>query len=170
MFSLGEAKKSYEASLRLNPRNPDVLNNLGTVYFALKDYGSAERLYRKALKFNPKSALIYKNLGTDLLAESKNNKGWECYQAALDLDPEVFERANQFRIEEPTSVGKRGAMNYYLAKCYAHSGNVERVVTYLRRAIDEGFTDRKKIMADSEFATLHQIPAFQELLAQSRTQ
>jgi len=168
MFALAEAKKSYEASLRLNPKNPDVLNNLGTVYYAIKDYGAAEKLYRKALKLSPKSALIYKNLGTDLLAENKFKRGWESYQEALTLDPQIFERLSQFRVEEPTPTEKRGAMNYYLAKTYARAGKSDRAIDCLRRAIEEGFTDRKKIMADVEFASLHGLTAFQDLFAESR--
>lgn len=168
LFDLADAKKSYEASLRLSPKNPDVLNNLATVQYALKDYGNAEKLYRKALKFSPKSALIYKNLGTNLLAENKFKKGWESYQEALSLDPQIFERVNQFRVEEPTPAEKRGAMNYYLAKTYARAGNSDRAIDCLRRAINEGFTDRRKIMADLEFASLHGMTAFQELFPQSR--
>jgi tetratricopeptide (TPR) repeat protein len=168
MFSLADARKSYETSLRLDGKNPDVLNNLGTVHYAMKDYGNAEKLYRKALKLSPRSALISKNLGTDLLAENKFKKGWECYQTALSLDPQIFDRVNQFRVEEPTPTEKRGAMNYYLAKTYARAGNLDRAIDCLRRAMNEGFTDRKKIMADVEFASLHGLTAFQELFAEGR--
>jgi len=170
MFSLADAKKSYETAFRMNNKSSDVLNNLGTVYFALKDYANAERFYRKAIKYNPKSALIYKNLGTDLLAENKFKKGWDSYQAALAIDPDVFERVNQYRIEEPTATGKRGAMNYYLAKTYAKAGNTDRAIDCLRRAINEGFTDRKRIMADTEFASLHGLYAFEELFVAQRGQ
>lgn len=170
MFSLADAKKSYENALKMNGKNPDVLNNLGTVYYAMKDYGGAERYYRKAIKYNPKSALVYKNLGTDLLAENKFKKGWDCYQTAFSLDPQIFDRVNQFRIEEPTPTEKRGAMNYYLAKTYARAGNSDRAIDCLRRAMSEGFTDRKKIMADVEFAGLRGLSAFQELVSERRTQ
>jgi tetratricopeptide (TPR) repeat protein len=170
MFNLPEAKKCYETSLKMNPKNSDVINNLATVYYSLKEYSYAERLYRKALKESPKSALIYKNLGTALLAENKFKKGWECYQEALDIDPEVFERNNLLRIGEPTPAQKRGAMNYYLAKSYAHVGMADRAVGYLRMAIDEGFTDRKKVLADKEFASLRGFSAFEQLLSEQQVQ
>jgi tetratricopeptide (TPR) repeat protein len=167
---LQDAKKSYEMSLRKNPKNPDVLNNLGTVYYSLQQYGNAERLYRKALKIRPKSALIYKNLGTDLLAANKFKKGWDCYQAALAIDPEVFERINVLRIGEPTPAQKRGAMSFYLAKSYVLAGMPDLAVNYLRMAIDQGFADRKKIMADKELASLHGIMSFEQLLSEQRMQ
>jgi tetratricopeptide (TPR) repeat protein len=170
MFVTEEAKKSYQHALKLDPKNPDVLNNLGSVYYSLKQYSDAERFYRKALKINPKSALIYKNLGTDLLAEDKFKKGWECYQTALSIDPEIFERVNQLRIGEPTASQKRGAMNYYLAKSYARVGMPQLAVGYLRMAIDEGFTDRKKVLADKEFASLHGVSAFEQLISEQQMQ
>jgi tetratricopeptide (TPR) repeat protein len=170
MFITEEAKKSYRIALNLDPKNPEVMNNLGSVYYSLKEYGQAEHLYKKALKIDPKSALIYKNLGTNLLAENKFKKGWECYQTALSIDPEIFERVNQLRIGEPTPVQKRGAMNYYLAKSYARVGMPDLAVGYLRMAIDEGFTDRKRVMADKEFASLRGSSSFEQLLAEQRAQ
>jgi Tfp pilus assembly protein PilF len=170
MFITEEAKKSYKTALKLDPKNPEVLNNLGSVYYSLKSYGDAEHMYRKALKISPKSALIYKNLGTDLLAENKFKKGWECYQAALSMDPGIFERINQLRIGEPTPTQKRGAMNYYLAKSYARVGMPDLAVGYLRMAIDEGFTDRKRVLADKEFAILRGLSSFERMIAEQQMQ
>jgi tetratricopeptide (TPR) repeat protein len=166
MFILEEAKKSYENALKMDPRNPDILNNMGTVYYSMKQFANAEKYYRKALKQSPKSALIYKNLGTDLMAEDKFKKGWDCYQAALAIDPEIFERSFQYRVGEPTPAQRRGAMNFYLAKSYVRAGMNDRAVDYLRMAIDEGFTDRKKVLADKEFASLRGIPSFEQLLVE----
>jgi len=170
MFINEEARKDYGIALKLDPKNPDVMNNMATVYYSLKEYSHAEHMYRKALKYSPKSALIYKNLGTDLLAEDKFKKGWDCYQTALSIDPEIFERINQLRIGEPTPTQKRGAMNYYLAKSYARVGMPDLAVGYLRMAIDEGFTDRKRVLADKEFASLHDVIAFQQLIAEQTRQ
>jgi tetratricopeptide (TPR) repeat protein len=170
MFVTEAAKKNYTMALKLNPKNADAINNLGSVYYSLKEYGQAERLYRKALKINPKSALVYKNLGTDLLAEDKFKKGWECYQTAITIDPGIFERINQLRIGEPTATQKRGAMNYYLAKSYARVGMPQLAVGYLRMAIDEGFTDRKKVLADKEFASLRGLSAFEQLISEQQMQ
>lgn len=165
-----DARKSYQAALKLDPTNADAMNNLGSIYYSLKDYRHAEHLYKKALKIRPNSALIYKNLGTDLLANHHFTKGWECYQAALTLDPEVFERPHQLRIGDPTPTMQRGAMNFYLAKSYARAGMNDLAVEYLRMAIDEGFADRRKIMADKEFATLHNFDRFRQLLSEQKMQ
>ena len=170
MFNLEEATRCYERSLKLDPHNSVVLNNLGTVYDSLKQYPSAERMYHKAIKYDAKSALIYKNLGTNLLSQHKYKKGWEDYKLALAIDPEIFQHSTAPRVENPATVGDRGAMNYYLAKGCVRAGMNERAIEYLRMALNEGFTNPKKIMADSEFAGLRGIPDFEQLLSAQRTQ
>jgi tetratricopeptide (TPR) repeat protein len=170
MFDPVEATHCYQTSLRLSPRNAQVMNNLGTIYDSEKEYGNAERMYRKALKFDPKSALIRKNLGTNLLSQRKYKKGWEEYQTALELDPNVFRGNSSPRVQNPATSEERGAMNYYMAKGCVRAGMSDCAIDYLRMALNEGFTSPKKIEADSEFAGLRGVPAFQQLLAEQRRQ
>ncbi len=170
MLNMDEARRCYEKSLKLDAKNAIVLNNLGTIYDSLKEYPSAERMYRKALKYDPKSALIYKNLGTNLLTQHKYKKGWEYYKEALTYDPDVFAQSSSPRVENPASVEDRGAMNYYMAKGCIRAGMKDQAIEYLRMALNEGFTSPKKIMADSEFAGLRGIPAFEQLMASQSAQ
>ncbi len=169
MFNLDEAVRSYQASLKLEPNNANVMNNLGTVYDSLKQYSSAERMYRKALKIVPQSPLIEKNLGTSLLAQHHYKKGWEAYQAALALDPQIFQSNTSPRVDNLASVQDRGAMNYYMARGCIRAGQTECAIDYLRMALNEGFTSPKKIQADSEFAGLRGLPAFEKLIAAQGT-
>lgn len=170
MFNLEDAMHCYRTAHKLNPKNPNVLNNLGTVYDAMKQYHNAEKMYRKALKIDPQSALILKNLGTNLLAQHKFSKGWLEYQAALKVDPTIFDGTSGPRVENPASVSDRGAMNYYLARGCAKAGMNDRAIQYLRMAMAEGYTNPKKIIADNEFAGLHGLPAFEQLLASESPQ
>ena len=170
MLNEQEAMRCYQASLKLEPKNANVLNNLGTTYDALKQYRKAEKLYRKALKLDPKSALVHKNLGTNLLAQHKYERGWDSYKAALALDQTIFDRNSRPRVENPASVTERGAMNYYMAKGCVRAGKPDRAIQYLRAAINEGFTNPRKVNDDIEFATLHGIPEFDALVAQQKDQ
>lgn len=171
MFNSKDATRCYKQSLQINPHDSQVLNNLGTVYASQRDYSQADRLYRKALKLDPHSALILKNLGTNLLAEHRYNKGWEAYQQALAIDPEIFADRGSPSVEDPSSVEERGAMNYYMAASCARAGQTACALQYLRMALDEGFTTRKKVANDIEFASLRDNPDFKQLLAeQQRTQ
>lgn len=168
MFNLQDATRCYQASLKIEPKNFNVLNNLGTVYDSLKQYKSAVKMYHRALKYDPQSALVLKNLGTDLLAQHKYKKGWEVYKTALVLDPQIFDRSAGPRVENPASVQDRGAMNYYMAKGCMRAGKSDRAIEYLRMALNEGFTSPKKIAADEEFAGLRGTPAFELLLAEEK--
>jgi len=169
MLDPQDASRCYQASLRMDAKNSRVLNNLGTIYDSTKEFGNAERMYHKALKLDPRSALIYKNLGTNLLAQHKYKRGWEAYKAALEIDPSIFNNNTSPRVQNPASVEDRGAMNYYMARGCMRAGMNDCAIEYLRMALNEGFTNPKKIEADSEFAGLRGLPAFQQLLAsQSR--
>jgi hypothetical protein len=61
-------------------------------------------------------------------------------------------------------------MNYYMATGCVRAGKNERAIEYLRMALDEGFTNPKKIAADQEFAGLRGIPAFDQLLTEQKSQ
>jgi tetratricopeptide (TPR) repeat protein len=170
MLNLQEASRCYRASLKINPDNSHVLNNLGTVYESEKRYGDAERMYRKSIRLAPRSALAYRNLGTALLDDHNYKDGWAAYQTALSLDPQIFLDRTNPKIENPGSALDRGAMNFYMAKGCVRAGMNECAIDHLRRALNEGFTSQKKIVADSEFAGLRDVPAFQQLLAEQGRQ
>jgi Tfp pilus assembly protein PilF len=165
MFSAEEATRCYKAALKLDPKNIHALNNLGTIYDSLRLFGEGERMYRKALRLNPDSAVSLKNLGTNLLSQHKYQEGWEVYKTALLHDPHIFEDRLSPHVENPGTVEDRGAMNYYMAKGCARAGQNDRAIDFLRKALNDGFVNPKKIAADSEFAALRGVPAFQNLLA-----
>jgi tetratricopeptide (TPR) repeat protein len=165
MFNLKEAQKNYQKALMLKPNYPEALNNLGAVYYGLKKYHDAERAYKKAIKLSPKSAMFYSNLGTAYLAEGKYKKGAQCYRTALALDPNVFESDPTARIAETGPTHEIAILNYLLAKTYAEAGRKAEALFYLRKAIGEGFNDRKKLQEEKEFAILRDLPEFQRWVA-----
>jgi tetratricopeptide (TPR) repeat protein len=160
------AKKEYEQSIKLNPQYAEAINNLGAIYYAQKNYRRAVRQYTKALAITPEAASIYSNLGSAYFARKDYPKAAECYQKALAIDPEVFEHHNQYgTLLQERSTTERAKFHYYLAKTYAKAGQNERALQYIRKALEEGFTDRKKFMEESEFTNLRALPEFKELMA-----
>ena len=144
-------------------RKPSTIS--GTIYYAEKRYGKATSSYKRALKLAPGSASIYSNLGTAYFAEKKYKQAWEAYNTAFQLDPEVFEHRNTYGVLlQERTVEERARFHYYLAKIYAKQGQKDRALQYIRKALEEGFTDRKKMLQDPEFATLRDLPEFKELL------
>jgi tetratricopeptide (TPR) repeat protein len=170
MANAEQAIRCYKESLRLNPNDPRVLNNLATLKEVLKDYGTADRLYRKALKLDPTFAMYYKNLGTNLIAQKKYLEGWEAYKQALALDPGIFAEDDYMTVGTPAAVHDCGAMYYYMALACVRAGQNSRALGYLRKAMNEGFVAPERIASDREFAALSGDPGFKKLLAEETSQ
>src|ERR1051326_7617694 len=52
MLELDRARKCYEEAIKLNPDYIEVINNLGTVYYAKKSFRHAISSYNRALKLD----------------------------------------------------------------------------------------------------------------------
>ncbi len=165
MMALPQARRQYERAVKMKPDYSEAINNLGTVYYAQQSYRKAISHYRKALKSNPNSASIYSNLGTAYFARKKYDQAFAAYQKALSIDPEVFEhRSTQGVLLQERTVAERAKFHYYLAKTYAKSGDTERTLIYMRKALEEGFKERGKFLEEPEFAKLQANAEFQAIL------
>ena len=166
MQQLDNARKYYEQAVRLKPDYAEAINNIGTVYYAKKSFGRATRYYQRALKYAPNSASIYSNLGTAYFARKKYKEAMETYRIALKLDPNVFENHGSYGVLlEERSVEERAKFHFHMAKLYAQGGRNELALQYLRKALEEGFKDKKKIAEDPDFQAMRDLPEFKELLA-----
>lgn len=170
LFALDEAMKNYQFALKLDPHYGQAYNNLGAVYHGKQEYKLAEKAYKKALKYQPHEASTYFNLGTAYFAEGKYKKGIEAYQKAMQLDPEVFSAERRNRVEAASSKQQRMATSFYMAEVYASAGKNTEALEALRKALSEGFHDRKRLMEDKELASLRGMPEFQEMLAEQHLQ
>lgn len=162
---LPQARRQYERAQRIDAKYSEAINNLGTVFYAQKNYRRAISQYKKALKLSPNSASIHSNLGTGYFARRKYKEAFDEYQTALSLDPEVFEHRNSHGVLlQERSVEERAKFHFYLAKTYAKSGQTERALLYMRKAIEEGFKERGKFSEDTDFSAMRALPEFQELM------
>jgi tetratricopeptide (TPR) repeat protein len=172
MMQLDNARKSYEQALKLKSTYVEAMNNLGTIYYTKKSYRRAISWYNKALKVAPedgKSASIYMNLGTAYFARKQYEKATEAYQTAMKIDPDVFERhGNVGVILEERSVEEKAKYHFYLAKLYAKQNRADLALQYLRKSLEEGFKEKKKLEEEADFVTLRELPEFKELLAKEQ--
>ena len=166
MLQLNIAEKYYRLALRVDPKYAEAINNLGTVYYAKKSYRRAVNQYKKALRLSPESASVWSNLGTGYFARKEYQRAAEAWQTALKLNPEVFEsRSTQGVLLQERSVEERGKFHFYLAQTYAKAGMNDRALQYIRKALEEGFKERKKFEEDPAFAAMKNLPEFKELMA-----
>jgi hypothetical protein len=78
----------------------------------------------------------------------------------------VFEHRSSFGVMlEERNVEERAKYHYYVAKLYAKNGRNELALQYLRKALEEGFKERKQLEKDPEFASLRDTQEFKDLLA-----
>ncbi|HEV2274254.1 MAG TPA: tetratricopeptide repeat protein [Acidobacteriaceae bacterium] len=169
LFALDEAEKAYRRALIIDPHYAAALNNLAAVYEGRHDYKQAERTYKLALKYKPNVAVTYGNLGTAYFADLNYKKGMKAYETALKLDPNVFNLDESRRVTETSSRQQLMVSNYYVAKTLASAGKQEEAVAYLRKAIGEGFHDRKRLETDKGFDPIRGSPEFQKILSQQRS-
>jgi tetratricopeptide (TPR) repeat protein len=166
LADMNMARRFYERAVKTNPKYAEAVNNLGTVYYAQRSYRRAVGQYNRALKISPNSASIYSNLGTAWFARKNYQRAMENYHKALALDSEVFEhRSTSGVLLQERSVEERAKFHFYMAKLYAKAGIIDRALQYVRKSLEEGFTEPKKYLEEPEFAGLQQLPEFQELLA-----
>jgi tetratricopeptide (TPR) repeat protein len=166
LFALDEARKAYQQALAINPRFAPASNNLAAVFYGQHDFRDAEHWYKRALKHTSESAVIYCNLGTAYFADGNYKKGMKMYQKAFSIDDQVFNPDQSKMVEGGGSREQRVEINYYIAQTFASAGKQEQAIIYLRKAMDEGFKDRKRLDEDKDFAVLRTTPQFQQLLAQ----
>jgi tetratricopeptide (TPR) repeat protein len=168
MLQLQLAKKNYERAIKLDPKYPEAINNLGTIYYANKSYRRAISCYKRALRVGQPSASIYSNLGSAYFARRDYKVATVYYEKALQLDPLVFEHHSSFgTLMQERTVDERAKFHLYLAKMYAQSGDKTHALIYLRKALEEGVKDRQKIPEMPEFATLKTDPAFKDLMIEN---
>jgi hypothetical protein len=67
------------------------------------------------------------------------------------------------------SIEDRAKYHYYLAKTYAAVEMYDRALLYLRKALEEGFKDRKRIPKEPEFEVLLENAEFQRLVFPEQT-
>src|SRR5438128_7191825 len=81
-------------------------------------------------------------------------------QRALEIDPKVLDRATGFGTLIQTSRRSDPTVSFYFAKMYAIRGDKDLAISYLNRALDEGFKEFDKIKAEPAFTPLAQEEGF----------
>lgn len=163
-----DSKKSYEKAIKYDKTNSNAYNNLGVVHYRNRKYGRAIKLYRKAIELQPDNASYHNNVAAAYFADKKLEKAIPEYRKALELDPDIFERRSTVGVVAQISPEDRAHYSYVLAKMYAQTGQFDRALLYLRRAIEEGYKDVNNALQDVEFAQLRKDPRFNDLMTLQR--
>jgi len=167
-MELDAALKCYQKASKLDSHYADPVNNIGTIWYERKRFAKAIRAYQRAISLRNDFAAFYLNLGYAYFSQKQYEESITAFRKALQIDPDSFEAGHSRTgtvIQDRTISSDRGRFYFLLAKSFAGSGNIERCVTYLRKARDEGYQDFNAIKSDPTFAAVMKDPAAQELFA-----
>lgn len=162
---LQQAHKCFDKSSKLDKTYPDAKNNLGVIYYMRKKYSKAIKYYKQAIALRDGAASFHSNLGTAYFSKKEISRAMAEYQRALQLDPAVFDHQSAAGVAaQLSSPEDRAHYSYVLAKMYAQSGNFDRSLNYLRKAMEDGYKGIDDVYKDQEFAGLRKDPRFNELM------
>ena len=153
MFNSKDATRCYKESLKLDPGNPQVLNNLGTVYASLQEVRAGGEDVPQGDQARPASRRSPQEPWHQPAGRAQIQQGLGGLSAGPGhRSPDLS--ATRPTVENPVQrAGPRRNELLHGAGC-ARAGYTDCALQYLRMALDEGFTTRKKVAADSEFASL----------------
>lgn len=92
---LPEALKAYLEGIEINPSEPKLHNNIGTIYARTGKQDLAEWEFKKEIEINPQYSDTYFNLGVLYSQKRDWPRAIEYWQKTLALDPH-HERARKF--------------------------------------------------------------------------
>lgn len=160
-----DARKYFDRAIKSDKKYADAYNNLGVIYYLEKKNAKAIRQYQKAIALRQDFGSYYSNLGAAYFAEKQFDQATTAYSQALQIDPDIFERTSHNGVAaQMSSPEDRARFDYVLAKLFAKSGNADRSLQYLRKAMEEGYKGIEDVYKDTEFTELRKDPRFNELM------
>lgn len=161
-----EATRCFDQAIKLDRHAAEGYNNRGYMEFTKKNYNKAIKYYQKALSIHPTDAVFHYNMATAYFAMHNYKRAAQEYRASYLLDPDIFQRVSRIGVmAQSTSPEDRAAFSFMVARMYAQAGDLDHSLEYLRKAMEEGYKDIKKVYTEAEFATLREDKRFAELMA-----
>src|SRR5215469_12952023 len=87
---LSQAAAAYREALKVSPRHPGALHNLGVVTATQGDHRAAIELFDAAIRAEPRYASAHYNRGVALDALGEGRTAIEAFAVALAIDPENY--------------------------------------------------------------------------------
>ncbi len=138
-----EALKANKEALKLNPKDDEVLNNLGLTLQKLGKFKEAEANFKKAILLKPNFSQAYFNLGITLKALGKLKEAEKSYKTALKFQPNYAQALNNLgnllkeigRLEEAEESFKQAiALKPNYAEAHSNLGVTLQILRRLEEA------------------------------------
>ncbi len=133
----------YKSVIAMNPDyNAELYNNIGLTYYSKGEHGLAKKMYLKSIELNPDLFIAYENLGFMYYMTQK-------YNDCIDVN-----------IKWATVDSSNDLIYYNIACLYSISGDGEKAITWLEKAIEKGFNNYEKLKADTDLENAKNTPAY----------
>jgi len=134
----------------LNATAPNALAQKAQAHYQAQEWAEAAAAYQQYIEESPNDPVAWHRLGTS--------------QTHLRQLPEAIKS-----LEQAIKVGGGAALDFYnLACAFALSGQKEKGLDNLEKAINAGFTDRQQYETDGDLTSLRETERFKELLKRLR--
>jgi tetratricopeptide (TPR) repeat protein len=155
----------YQRATKIDKSYATGYSNLGTIFYAQKQYAKAIGQYRKAISVQPQVAGYYTNLGYAYFAQKRFPQAYAAFQKAMAINPNIFqENDRNGSVMTYQAVTDRGLFDFMLAKSYAQKADAMNCALYLRKAHDEGYKASEKDLADKSFDAVRMDPDVKSIL------
>jgi len=134
----------------LAAQSQEDLATKAQAHYSAQEWAEAAAAYQRVVKENPNDPVAWHRLGTS--------------QIYLRQLPDAIKN-----LEQAIKVGGGAALDFYnLACAFALSGEKEKALDNLDKAVNAGFTDRQQYDTDSDLDSLRETERFKELLKKLR--
>jgi tetratricopeptide (TPR) repeat protein len=132
--------------LKNNPDNVELHFQLGNLYFRKGDQRQAKQQYKKALQLNKKFVPALNNLALVTAANQEYYKALTIFLDVLKYHPDDAET------------------HYNIACMYSRLKQVDNSIGWLKKAIDQGYTNWESIKKDGDLDNIRDAMAYKELI------
>jgi len=174
------AARCYREVLRADPENRDIHMDLGIALSRLGDLKGAVLHFSEAVRIDPKDAGAYYNLGLAFSKQGRMEEAAEQYLESLRIRPQnhkvhynlalVLYRLGDFQgaarhFEEAMRLepSLKAQASYNIARAYARQGKTEESAGWLKRAVEAGFNDRRRVREDRDLESIKDSASYRNL-------
>lgn len=178
------AFKNYQQAIKINPKNQKAKNDLNALSTFLRRCRTPEACVKKLCDQYPQNPELHFKLAYQFEGERKIKPAITNYQKALSLMPESDRQLYLLTlnhlatcylmtgdIDSAIQLFLKGArlspndykFHYQLAALHSFKGNFEGALSWLEKAINEGFCDLDRLESDTRFNAIRNSDHFQNM-------
>jgi serine/threonine protein kinase/tetratricopeptide (TPR) repeat protein len=181
---LPESEEDLKRALEYDPTNAFTRQDLSRLLRNMERYAESAEVSLQALALRPDDFQSYTNVAMSLDHDDKRAEATPYYEKAVELNPSQFTHsllANHLQLRGLRARAVASAQVadthpdtpygcYNLAEAWAGMGDLDKALSFLRRAVDAGYSDLWLLENDPDLSALRSEPGFQSLVQEVRNQ